>query len=209
MPSTHELPPAGRIGDYLRLSPSDVEWAASVQAAELASGNEKRFGQILLEREEITEDQLRAALNAQCIDRLRRCHFFADLTDDELAEISAVTEEVRLAEDEDLFKEDQRGDSVYVVASGRMVMYHRCDDSYWTPLGTAQPGSVLGEMGYFSNGTRSYSACALEPTVLLRIRYDLLSRFIDSMPRLAVGMLNLVTNRIREGELRRGDEVPA
>ncbi len=208
MPSTHALPPAGRIGDYLHCSRADIEWAMSVQAAELASGNEKRLGEILLECEEITEEELRAALQEQCIERLRRCHFFADLSDEDLTKISDIIEEVKLPAGEDLFKEDQRGDSLYVIATGRMEMYQKHRDSDWTYLGIAQAGAVLGEMGYFSDGTRSCSACALEQTVLLRIRYDLLSNFIDSMPDLAVGMLHQVTNRIRETDLPGGDDLP-
>jgi hypothetical protein len=200
--SVQDFSPAAPIGKYLSCSPADIDWALTVQADESAAGNAKRLGEILVEREMITPEELTAALNAQCIHRLRRCPILSGLPAAEIDRIGAIAEEVRLAEGEGLLKEGQRGDSMYVVVSGEIMIYQGHEDSKRTTLGIAQPGNVLGEMGYFSDGTRAYSACARQPAVVLRIRYDLLRDNLRNMPALALEFLNLITRRIREENVR-------
>ncbi len=202
------ISPAGRIGEYLPCLPVDIDWALAVQADELASGNLKHLGEILVEREEITPEELENALEAQRIDRLRHCRFFANLPAADLARISNIAEEVEVVEGEHLLKEGERGDSMYVVASGAVMIYQREGDLGWVELGIARPGDVLGEMGYFSDGTRSFSACALDAAVLLRLRYDLLRDIINSIPDLAVEFLSLITWRMRESNLYCADSLP-
>ncbi len=200
--------PAGRIGEYLPCLPVDIDWALAVQADELASGNLKHLGEILVEREEITPEELEAALETQRMDRLRRCSFFANLPAADLARISDIAEEAQVAEGEHLLREGQRGDSMYVVASGAVMIYRREGDLGGVELGIARPGDILGEMGYFSDGTRSFSAYALEAAVLLRLRYDLLWDIVNFVPDLAVEFLNLITSRMRESNVCCADSLP-
>ncbi len=208
MLTSRSAPHAVKIGEYLPCSLTDIQWAMGVQSVELASGNVKRIGEILVERERITGEELTEALQKQRFDRLRRCPFLSGLSDDDLATVNLAAEQIRLLEGEDLLRQDERGDSVYVVESGRVLIYQRQEDSDGVIQSEALPGDVLGEMGYFSNGTRSYSASALEPTVLLRIRYESLSKFLAVIPDLAMGFLNLVTERIRKSRLSCADSLP-
>jgi len=163
-----------RIGAYLSCPTDAIEWAVAVQAAELASGGVKPIGEILLEREQITREQLKDALARQRIDRLRQCALFADMSDCELARIGEIADEVNLAAGQELLRQDQRGDSLYTVVSGRVLIFRRCEHLEGVPVGVALPGEFLGEMDYFSDGTRSFSATAIEPTLLLKIRYEFL-----------------------------------
>ena len=178
MPLIDAVPRAWRIGEYLDCSRADIEWALSVQATESAAGNTKRLGEILLAREEITEEDLKQALKKQRVDRLRRCSLLEDLSQDDLTSISERIEEVKLPAGEDLFREDQRGDSMYVVARGHIGIYRQQDGLKPAHIRDVGPGTVLGELGYFTEGTRSCSATTLDPTVVLKIRYELLSDFI-------------------------------
>ena len=183
MPSTHTSAATRRIGEYLSVPPSSIEWAISVQNAEMASGNVKPIGEILIDREQITREDLLNALEQQRIDRLRRCALFAGLADAEIARISENSEEIALSAGQELLKQDQYGDSIYTLMSGRLLIYRRLEHLEGVPVGVAVPGDFLGDAEYFSNGTHSVSACAVEPALVLRIRYE----FLPERTRLSQG----------------------
>ncbi len=174
MPSIRTVAESRRLGEYLPCLPSALDWALSVQAAELAAGNAKPIGEILLERELISEEELDIALRRQRLDRLRQCFILSDLSDDDLCRINSSIEEVELAAGQDLLRQEQRGNGMYMVACGRVLCYRREDSQEAVPLGVALPGDFIGEMDYFSDGTRSFSASTVEPTTVLKIRYQLL-----------------------------------
>ncbi len=162
------------IGAYLSCSPAEINRAIFIQSAEFACGTVKRIGEILVELEQITREELVEALSIQRIDRLRQCSLFAGLASDDLHLISDVVEEVRLGTGERLLRQHQTGDGMYAVVSGRFLLYRRDRHSEGVPVGVAVPGDALGARDYLSGGTRSASACAIEPSLVFKIRYDLL-----------------------------------
>ncbi len=169
------------IGDYLSCSHADIEWALSVQAIESASGNVKRLGEILVAREHLDQEDLLAALESQRTDRLRLCSLTADLNWEELVRLGKKTEEMELEPGQILFHEAQRGDSVYVVLAGRLLKSSSVEQSE-LPTGVVVPGDVLGEDEFYTDGTRRCSVYATEPSVLLKIRYELLPRGTREKP---------------------------
>jgi hypothetical protein len=174
MPSTQTSAATRRIGEYLSVPSSSIEWAISVQNAEMASGNVKPIGEILIEREQISREDLLNALEQQRVDRLRRCALFAGLSDADIARVSENSEEIALSAGQELLKQDQYGDSIYTLMSGRFLIYRRLEHLEGVPIGVAVPGDFLGDAEYFSNGTHSVSACAVEPALVLKIRYEFL-----------------------------------
>ncbi len=165
-----------RIGEYLACAPGDIEWALSVQRMELALGNAKRLGEILIERECIARETLIEALELQRIDRLRRCSLLADLSREELVRIGEKSIEIQLEVGQALFREGQKGTSAYVMLRGRLLLSHSAE-GWEHPAGTALPGDVLGEEEFVNNyGNRLYTAYATEPSALLQIGYDLIPK---------------------------------
>jgi len=182
MASVRPSTKARRIGEYLPCPAAVIDWAASVQSAELAAGNLRRLGEILIEREQITKEELRDALEIQRVDRLRRCPLFESLSGEDLRTIGASAEEFTLVAGERLLSQDHRGDSLYVVISGRLLIYRRDEHLEGIPAGVAVPGDAVGTADYFTGGTRSFSACAVEPAALLKIRYDALPESVRLRP---------------------------
>ena len=175
MPGLEVFPALRRIGEYLGCPQPDIDWALSVQAVEFAAGNAKPLGEILVARECVAQDVLAEALDLQRTDRMRRCSLLADLSWEELAAIGRQTDQITLMPGETLFKEGQRGSSVYIMLSGRMLLSHSAGDSEH-PAGVVFPGDVLGEAEFGDYGSRPNTAYATEPSVLLKIRYDLIPR---------------------------------
>ncbi len=187
MPVTRTGTGVRRIGEYLQVPPSVIDWAISVQREELSFGNVKPIGEILLEREQITYENLMDALARQRVDRLRQCALFADLSDADLEWISKRSEEVTLTVGQALTKEDERGDSVYALLSGRLLLYRRHDHTEGNAVGVAVPGDFLGETDYFSHGNRRTSACAIEPALVLKTRYEFIRDRMTGLREPALG----------------------
>jgi adenylate cyclase len=198
---------ARRLGEYLPVPEADLARLISqpdpAQPPRPASAPApKRLGEALLDTGQISREQLLDALYAQRADRLRACHLFAGLSDAELAGLAELVAEVSVATNEQFITQDTAGRAMYVIAAGRVMVYRRTEEGEEIPLGGAWPGETIGEMGYFSDGTRSASARALEPVQLLELPYSSLPRCFDVAPNLARDFLKVVTRRLRETNVR-------
>ncbi len=176
MPSFGKDTSLHKIGEYLPCHDSDIKWALSIQAMESASGNLKRLGEILLEGHQVTQEDIEEAMESQLVDRLARSMLLRSLSREKLVQIGENTDRVALEPGETLFKEGNRGNSMYVMLKGRLLL-SRLDGPNEYPAGAAIPGDVLGEMECFTDGTRDYTAYATERSELLKIRYSLIPRY--------------------------------
>jgi hypothetical protein len=143
---------------------------------ESASGNLKRLGEILLEGHQVTDEDLEAALESQLVDRLARSALLKSLSREKLLQIGEKTDQVELEPGETLFKEGNRGISMYVMVKGRLLL-SRLEGPNEYPAGAAIPGDVLGEKECFTDGTRDCTAYATERSELLKIRYSLVPKY--------------------------------
>jgi CRP-like cAMP-binding protein len=69
---------------------------------------------------------------------------------------------------QDIFHEGQPGDTLYLVKSGRVLIW-RGPAGNKVEINTIPAGGIFGEMAIFDGRPRMASATALEDTVLLRI----------------------------------------
>ncbi len=161
----------------------------------------KRLGELLLEDEAISLDALLAGIQAQRVDRLRACPLFTSLSDDDLAELSAVFQEVSAPPNQSLITQDDRDPYLYVLGSGRLEVFRADEEEHETTLARVLPGEPVGEMGYFTNGVRSASVRAVDTVQLLRASYEDLTDCFESNANVATAFMNVVTNRLRRTNL--------
>ncbi len=192
-----ELLRAQRIGLYLGCDPTVLSQGLVWQQQLAAQGRHKRLGEILLERQMVSRDTLGAALQAQRLDRLRRCAVFAGLDAQELATLCGLVEERSIPAGEDFIRQDDVGDRCFVLASGQAEVFQYGEEGDKIVLSTVGPGECLGELGYFSDGRRSASVRALEALEVLELYYTDLQRAFEVAPRLAKNFLDLVAGRLR------------
>jgi GAF domain-containing protein len=190
-------PSSRRLGEYLECSSQVIRAALAKQGAGQHGAAGKRLGEILLEDEAISLDALLAGVQAQRVDRLRACPLFTSLSHDDLAELSAVFQEVTAAVDECLITQDDRDPYLYVLGSGRLEVFRIDGEQSETTLARVFPGEPVGEMGYFTNGVRSASVRALDSVQLLRASYEDLTDCFESNANVAAAFMDVVTNRLR------------
>ena len=194
-------PSSRRLGEYLDCSNQVIQTALSKQSSGQDGAAGKRLGELLLEDEAISLDALLAGIQAQRVDRLRACPLFTSLPDSDLAELSAVFQEVSALPDQNLITQDDRDPYLYILGSGRLEVFRTGEQEGETTLARVFPGEPVGEMGYFTNGVRSASVRALETVQLLRASYEDLTDCFESNANVATAFMDVVTNRLRRTNL--------
>ncbi len=190
-----------RLGEYLDCSNQAIQSALSRQKSGQDGVVNKRLGEILLEDEAISLDALLAGIQAQRVDRLRTCPLFTSLSNDDLAELSAVFQEVSIPPDHCLIEQEDRDPYLYVVGAGRLEVFRTDEDDIESTLARVFPGEPVGEMGYFTNGIRSASVRSIETVQLLRASYEDLTDCFESNANVATAFMDVVTNRLRRSNL--------
>ncbi len=77
-----------------------------------------------------------------------------------------LPEEFRLAAGEVLFRQNDRGELIYRVESGRLEVYRELADGGSEVLAHMEPGNYVGELGPILNLPRSASVRAVEDSVV-------------------------------------------
>ena len=90
--------------------------------------------------------------------KLDKWRLFADLTGDDAAFVLSVCEERLLVAGEELFHENDAGDSLWIVQSGRVDVFKNIRGDVDRVLASLGPGDVIGEMSFLDGARRSAGA---------------------------------------------------
>jgi CRP-like cAMP-binding protein len=118
----------------------------------------------------------------------------ADLTNEDLvAMFSDELGTVRLDAGEVLFKNGDRGGTMYVVRSGTLTI--RSGSVIYEDVG---PGGMVGEMGIVeSNMPRSAMVYARTPTELVEVDQQRFLDLVDETPSFALAVMRVLSRRLR------------
>jgi HEAT repeat protein len=122
---------------------------------------------------------------------LKTVSIFAETSDEILAEVAAIATETAVPIGERVFEKGDAGDSMYMIASGRV----RVHDGART-LNDLETGNVFGEMAVLDPQPRSASVTAIEDTHLLRLDQQALYELIDDRPEVARGLLQVLSQHL-------------
>jgi len=128
---------------------------------------------------------------------LRKVPLFAELADDELAEIGAHFHERSYPRNSVIFLEDETGDYMYVVREGRVKVVRQMPSGKETILAFHDAGEYFGEMSLLDGGTTPASVIAVAPTTILSLsRRDF--RSLLGNPKVNEALLRMLCQRCRE-----------
>ncbi len=97
---------------------------------------------------------------------------------------------------EEIIRQGNTGDSMYVVQSGRVEVFQSSDTGK-QHLAFLEAGDFFGEMSVFEKEVRSASVRAAGESRVLKIDKKTLLRRIREDPLLAVNLLKTMSHRIR------------
>jgi CRP-like cAMP-binding protein len=123
---------------------------------------------------------------------LRRVSILTALPEDALRRVAELLVPLEAAAEQSIFQKGDAGDSLYIVAEGRLRVH---DSSLvFNELGT---GDVFGEMAALDSAPRSASVTAISPCQLYRLDSAPLYRLIDEHAGVGRGIINILSLHLR------------
>ena len=119
------------------------------------------------------------------IDTLSRVRLFEGFTQEQLRLLAFSAENINITADHKLYREDDEADSTYIVVSGRIALYREFDSGR-AEVGTAGPGSMLGELALIADTKRPTSAAAAINSEIIRLNRKMFHRLLEEYPEAAV-----------------------
>jgi CRP-like cAMP-binding protein len=98
----------------------------------------------------------------------------------------------RLDPGERIFLEDDAGDCMYVVRTGRVDVI-----TFGTVLESVGPGGIFGEMALIDGGPRSAAALAAEASEVAVIDKETFYSLIREEPTFALAIMQVLAGRMR------------
>jgi signal transduction histidine kinase len=129
---------------------------------------------------------------------LESAELFRLLTPAELAPVRTAVQERRFASGQEIFREGDPGDGLYVVKSGLVEISGQLNQDQHQVLSQVGPGHIFGEMAIIEQLPRSACATAVQPTVVAFMSCAEMQTLIERSPALAAALLQLVSHRLRD-----------
>jgi CRP-like cAMP-binding protein len=150
------------------------------------------------------------------IEVVRRSDLFAGLSDVDLDALAACLIERRHARGEVVFRQGDPGETMLVIAAGRLFASTTKLNGSSTGLNEMGPGEVLGEMAFLDPAPRSATVTAATDAVTYELSHDAMNALRAQAPHAASALVSAgirdVTRRLRtlderiETELLKLDE---
>jgi CRP-like cAMP-binding protein len=126
--------------------------------------------------------------------------FLASLSDDEAAELRSRAITRRFQRGATLMHQGEAPGRVLVIEEGRAKVTAATEDGRELVLAFSGPGDLLGELSALGGSPRVATVRALEPLSALAIASGEFEAFLDANPRVALVILRVVIDRLREAD---------
>lgn len=130
--------------------------------------------------------------------QLESAELFRFLKPDELRALRTITLEREYAAGQEIFREGDPGDGVYIVKAGLVEISGVLTQDTRRVFAQIQPGGMFGEMAVIEHRPRSASALAVQASVVYFIPRGEMLGFIERSPGLALSLLQQISHRLRE-----------
>src|SRR5947209_5620379 len=132
------------------------------------------------------------------LELLRQTPLFAGLEEGALGALAGRCRHRRFRASESLFHEGDPGQSLYVIISGRLRVETTGPGDQTIHLARRGPGEVVGELSLIDGKPRMADVVTDEPTELLMLDRADFVRCIEESPRMAIGILACLADRLRQ-----------
>ena len=126
---------------------------------------------------------------------LRAADLFEPLSDDEIDALARRLHTPTFGAGEMLFAQGERGDTCFLLQSGRVAVRFRDEKEREIHLAELAAGAILGEMSLLTGEARSASAVALEETAAVRIGHEDFAAVLRANPQIAEALAAIIDQR--------------
>ncbi len=131
---------------------------------------------------------------------LSKVPLFAYLTEQEVARIAEVTRAKTYPQNSIIVFENDPGDAMYVVDRGQVKVVLTGEDGREVILSVLGDGDFFGEMALIDDLPRSAHVIAMENSKLIVLYRDDFRRCLEETPRIALGLLQALSRRLRRAD---------
>ncbi len=128
---------------------------------------------------------------------LKSVNLFSGLSGEELAPVAAIAVEEPREAGEDILREGELGDTLYLIVEGR-VRIHRGGQT----LAVLGERESFGEMAILDPAPRSATATAETDVTLLALTEADFRELLEEKHAIALGIIQVLTRRLREADTR-------
>jgi CRP-like cAMP-binding protein len=141
---------------------------------------------------------------SQTADFLSTIPLFNGLQRDELQRFADLTRERSYPKGSVILFQDDPGDSLFVLRSGRVKVVLIGEDGREVILGVLEPGAHFGELALIDDQPRSAHVIAMEDANLLILRREDFRRRVEANPSVAWALLTELSRRLRRADVKIG-----
>lgn len=134
------------------------------------------------------------------VEMLRRVPYFSRVEPCKLKLLAFTSQRVRYQPGDVIFHEGETPEYAFVVLRGE-VEFESDGNAKHCLSGTADAGSILGEMCLLSNQPRAATASAKTAVEALRIGRDCLMKLVSDNPRISVEISRVLAQSLRAKEV--------
>lgn len=139
---------------------------------------------------------------------LKRINVFEILPSKAMNKLAAIVDDRVVKRGSFVFRPDDKGDSVYMLKSGRIKISRFSRDGRELVLGVVEPGEMFGEEAIPEGAAkRTAFAEALEDAMVCRLHVDEFNKMLKEFPDLSVRFSKLMSKRLEEARDRMEDFV--
>ena len=132
---------------------------------------------------------------------LKTIPIFQGLENNQIETVAGLMRTVKIKERGILFREGARGNTLYIVKSGHVIIYIKLPDGKLHEITQFKKGDFFGEMSIFDHAPRSATCHTGDNTTLLTLDGDDFYKLIPGSPEIAIKlmhrMLGVTTKRLR------------
>jgi len=119
------------------------------------------------------------------LEKLSTIHLLSLLSQDELAQFAQACDSAQARPEQVFFSEGDPGDTLFMLASGRVQILKRIMEGHDELLPIVFSGDIFGEMTFLDGTPRSSSAMALDPCELYTITRTRFDKLMQDKPEMA------------------------
>jgi len=131
---------------------------------------------------------------------LRRVPLFEALPEDKLAVLEAAAQRRSFRRGDIVFHKGDDGTSLFLILEGQVRIVLLSESGDEALLGVLDSGDFFGELALIDQQPRSATIVASEPTETLVLHRDDFLAFLRGTPEVAVDMLRILSQRLREAD---------
>lgn len=133
---------------------------------------------------------------------LKNCDLFSRLTSSQIAHLESRSVAKRYERGGVVYLPSDQNDSVALLASGRVRLYHLTGEGKQAVLAIMDPGEMFGELALMEDGARDEFAEAMEKSTVILIPREEIQALMAEYPDVAMGVTRLMGFRRQRVERR-------